>query len=92
MPAPVLAQAWRNDEGKQSRLSLLLKGCIVEPTTERVAKAAGLLLGSSHTSDVVDAIVVATALPLNAHVVTSNMDDLNKLAGSAKATLTLIPV
>ena len=70
----------------------MLSGCTIEPTTERAAKAAGVLLGTSRTSDVVDAIVVATALPLGALIVTSDMDDLNKLADSANARLTLIPV
>jgi hypothetical protein len=91
VPAPVLAQVWR-DGGKQARLSWLLRGCTVETTTEQAAKAAGVLLGTSHTSDAVDAIVVATALPLDAHVVTSDVDELKMLAGSVNATLTLIPV
>jgi predicted nucleic acid-binding protein len=91
VPAPVLAQAWRNGQ-KQARLAWLLQACTIEPTTEHAAKAAGVLLGASRTSDVVDAIVVATALPLNAHVVTSDVADLSKLAGSANAELELIPV
>ena len=91
VPAPVLAQVWR-DGGKQARLSRLLKGCTVEPTSEQVAKAAGVLLGASGTSDAIDAIVVATALPLGAVVFTSDADDMNKLAEAAGAELELIVV
>lgn len=91
VPAPVVTQAWRHG-GKQWRLAKLLSGCVVEPTNEQTAKAAGVLLGRSAMSDAVDAIVVATALPLGAHVFTSDVDDLNRLLESANATLTLVPV
>ncbi|HEV8561172.1 MAG TPA: PIN domain-containing protein [Actinophytocola sp.] len=91
VPAPVVAQAWRNG-AKQARLSRLLDGCTITPTDEEVAKAAGVLLCASRTSDVVDAIVVVTALPLGALVFTSDADDLNKLAHAANAELELVPV
>jgi PIN domain len=91
VPAPVLAQVWRGG-GRQVELSKLLKGCVIAPTTEQTARAAGVLLGTSGTCDAVDAIVVATALPLGAQVCTSDVDDLSKLARSANAALTLIPV
>jgi predicted nucleic acid-binding protein len=91
VPAPVLTQVWR-DGRKQARLSRLLKGCAVQPTSERAAKAAGVLLGTSGTSDAVDAIVVATALSLGAVVFTSDADDLNRLADAADAELELIVV
>jgi predicted nucleic acid-binding protein len=91
VPAPVLAQAWR-DGRKQARLSRLLNGCEIQPTSEETAKAAGVLLGTSGTSDAIDAIVVATALALDAHVLTSDPKDLNRLADAANAELTLIAV
>jgi predicted nucleic acid-binding protein len=91
VPAPVLTQVWR-DGRKQARLSKLLKGCTIEPTSEQAAKAAGELLGTSRTSDAVDAIVVATALSLGAVIFTSDADDLNKLADAADAELELIVV
>lgn len=91
VPTPVLTQAWR-DGGKQARLSKLLGGCEIEPTSEGTAKAAGVLLGTSGTSDAIDAIVVATALALDAHILTSDPKDLNRLAAAANARLTLIVV
>lgn len=57
---------------------------MVSPTAEHDARSAGVLLGSSRTSDAVDAIVVATALPLDAIVVTSDPDDLDLIWRSAE--------
>jgi hypothetical protein len=92
VPAPVLAQAWRGGGGRQASLSLLLRGCDVEATSEETAKAAGLLLGASGTSDAVDAIVVVTAVRLGAPVFTSDPTDLHKLidAANAKVPLTVV--
>jgi predicted nucleic acid-binding protein len=91
VPAPVLAQAWRGGS-RQATLSILLKACEVEATSEGIAKAAGVLLGASGTSDAVDAIVVATALRLGAHVLTSHPHDLGKLADAANGVLKLVAV
>jgi hypothetical protein len=91
VPAPVLAQAWRGGS-RQAILSMLLSSCEIEATTERIAKAAGELLGVSSTSDAVDAIVVATALRLGAHAFTSDPNDLHKLADAANTVLTVIVV
>ncbi|KAA2248882.1 type II toxin-antitoxin system VapC family toxin [Solihabitans fulvus] len=84
VPAPVLAQVWR-DGARQARLSRALRGCVVEPTSEVVARNAGVLLGRSGTSDAVDAIVVTTAIHHAALVATSDPDDLNLLWGVSGA-------
>src|SRR2546427_13197460 len=76
IPAPVLAQVWRGGAGRQASLSMALKACELDETSEQTAKTAGILLGASSTSDAVDAIVVATALRLGAHVFTSDPNDL----------------
>ncbi|HEX5494664.1 MAG TPA: PIN domain-containing protein [Mycobacteriales bacterium] len=93
VPTPVLTQVWR-DGRKQARLSRLLKGCVVMPPDEAVAKHAGVLLGDSRTSDAVDAIVVATALILFATIVTSDSGDLARLLDAARVPFRpgLIPV
>lgn len=83
VPTPVLTQAWRGGS-RQALLSRILRPCSVLPTSEGLAREAGVLLGRSHTSDAVDAIVVATALRLNALVVTSDPDDLDLLWRSAE--------
>ena len=83
VPAPVLTQAWRGG-GRQALLSRILRSCVVEPTTESLARYAGLLLGQSKTSDAVDAIVVASALPRDGLIVTSDPNDLSLLWNSAE--------
>ncbi|TDO47301.1 putative nucleic acid-binding protein [Kribbella sp. VKM Ac-2527] len=78
VPVVVLAQAWRG--GPQHQLSRLLKGCEIVPDDQRIGRAAGVLCKSSGTADVVDAIVVVTAVQHQAAVVTSDPKDLEHLA------------
>ncbi len=78
VPVVVLAQAWRG--GPAHRIPRLLKGCQILPDDEQVGRAAGVACGETRTSDVVDAIVVATAVRHEAAVVTSDPDDLSRLA------------
>ncbi|HSV68069.1 MAG TPA: hypothetical protein VLJ59_19535 [Mycobacteriales bacterium] len=87
VPVVVLAQAWRG--GPQAELSRLLRGCRVEPDDEQTGRGAGLLCSTSRTSDVVDAIVVVTAIRRDAVVVTSNPGDLSRLADALDAKLQL---
>lgn len=84
-PIMVLAQAWR----AAPDLSLLLRGCQVTPDTEELGKATGAICGRTGTSDVIDALVVVTALRLHALVVTSDPDDLQQLASGLHSKLTL---
>lgn len=90
VPVVILAQAWRGTP--QANLARLLRGCLVAPDTEDLGKAAGLICGRSGTSDVVDALVVATALRLQALVVTSDPDDLQHLASSLHNKLAIFTV
>jgi len=78
VPAGVLAQAWRG--GPQANLSRLLRGCRIEELTEQRARGAGVACASAGTSDVVDAAVVVGALARNDLVVTSDPDDLRRIA------------
>jgi hypothetical protein len=78
VPAGVLAQAWRG--GPQALLSRLLQGCAVEPFNEAEARQAGNACGLAGTSDVVDAAVVVGAMARGDAVVTSDPDDLVKIA------------
>jgi len=61
----VLAQAWRG--GPRPGLSLLLKGCLILPVDEHLARAAGTACGRARTSDVVDALVVVHRRPPRRH-------------------------
>lgn len=87
VPVVVLAQAWRG--GPQAELSRLLKGCRVQPDDEAVGRAAGDLCGLAGSSDVVDAIVVVTAIRGGSVVFTSDPDDLRRLAGALSSELVL---
>ncbi len=90
VPVVVLAQAWRG--APHANLSRLLRGCQVAPDTEDLGKAAGAICGRTGTSDVIDALVVATALRLHALVVTSDPDDLQHLASSLHSKLAIFTV
>src|SRR6266536_4851881 len=70
VPVVVLAQAWRG--GPQHRISRVLKACDILPDDERTGRAAGVACAASGTADVVDAIVVATAVRYQAPVATSD--------------------
>ena len=80
LPTVVLGQAWRG--GPQARLSRLLHGCRIEPLTEQQARAAGAALAASGGSDLVDAAVAITALAREDLVVTSDPDDLRRIAAA----------
>lgn len=90
VPVVVLAQAWRG--GPQHQISRVLKGCDILADDVRTGRAAGVACGASGTSDVVDAIVVATAVQHQAAVVTSDPDDLTRLADSIGVKLRLFTV
>jgi predicted nucleic acid-binding protein len=80
VPAGVLGQVWRG--GPQAQLSRFLRGCDVEPLTERDARTAGAALSKSGTNDLIDAVVVVTALAKGDLVVTSDPDDLKLIAAA----------
>jgi hypothetical protein len=80
VPAPVLAQAWRG--GPQHNLSRLLRGCDIAPMTEEMARQPGRACALAGTSDVVDAAVVVLALARDDLAVTSDEDDLQRLAST----------
>jgi predicted nucleic acid-binding protein len=87
VPAAVLAQAWRG--GPQPLLSRLLRGCTVEALTEQAARAAGAALAASRASDVVDAMVVVAAVGRQDTVVTTDPNDLRRIAGAIGARIDL---
>jgi predicted nucleic acid-binding protein len=87
LPTVVLGQAWRG--GPQARLSRLLRGCRIEPFTEQQARSAGAALAASDGRDLVDAAVVVTALDRGDLVVTSDPDDLCRIAAAIGRDLTV---
>ena len=87
VPAAVLAQTWRG--GPQAQLSRLLRGCRIEDLDEPRARSAGVACARAGSRDIVDATVVVGALARNHLVVTSDPDDLARIAGSLGARLRL---
>jgi predicted nucleic acid-binding protein len=90
VPVVVLAQAWRG--GPQHQISRILKACDIIPEDERTGRAAGLACAASGTADVVDAIVVATAVRHQAPVVTSDPGDLTHIADATGMKIRLYPI
>jgi predicted nucleic acid-binding protein len=86
----VLGQAWRG--GPQAQLSRLLRGCRIEPLSEPQARSAGAALAASKGRDAIDAVVVVTALARDDLVVTSDPDDLRRIATAIGGTAALYVV
>jgi hypothetical protein len=80
--AMVVAQAWRDDRGRQARLARLLRAVDVRPVNERDGRAAGALLGRAGTADAVDATVALLAEPGD-RLLTSDVADLTRLTTAA---------
>jgi len=91
LPTVVLAQVWRASP-RQAPLSVLRRMCRPVPFTEDVAEAVGRLLAVSGTADVVDAAVIVAAISHGGAVLTSDPNDLRKLADAAGMSVPLIVV
>ena len=89
VPVVVLAQAWRG--GPQHQISRVLKACDIRPDDERTGRAAGMACAAADTADVVDAIVVATAVRHQAPIVTSDPGDLTHIADSIGVKIQVFP-
>jgi hypothetical protein len=87
VPAPVVAQASRS--AKQVQMRRLLRGCEVVPLDESAAHRAGFLLGKSGTKDVTDASVVVLSIQRHADIVSTDHDDLRRLAEAAHAKVAI---
>lgn len=83
VPGSALAQAIR-DPARQARLSRLLRQprTTVAPLDRVDATSVGRLLAASDTSDIADAHVVVCARRAGTRIVTSDPDDLRRLAPS----------
>ena len=82
--AGCVAQAWR-DGGTQVGLAKLLKEHTtkVEPLDTTAARQIGRLLARSGTADIVDGHVALVALQTGGTVLTSDPDDIRRLAPTA---------
>jgi hypothetical protein len=74
--AGVVAQVWRGGSQRQVPLAFLLRRTTVVDITHAVARALGRMLGTSGTSDPVDAHIVLLARERDWPVLTSDARDL----------------
>jgi hypothetical protein len=65
---------------------------VVVPLEERDAHEAGRLLGITKTTDVVDAVVVATAVRQGAIILTSDSDDMGRLVTASGHEIPVISI
>jgi predicted nucleic acid-binding protein len=89
IPTVVLAQVHR---GNQPLIARLLQNCRIEALDETLAKKAGKLLGASRSSDVVDAVVVASAARRGDAIVTSDPDDIERLMAAVGPKLVVVAI
>jgi hypothetical protein len=80
--AMVVAQVWRDRQGRQVHLARLLRAVDVRAVDHQDGREAGALLGVTGTADPIDATVVLLASPGD-RILTSDPDDLARLAVAA---------
>ena len=90
VPAPVLARVSRSPQ--QAQLRRFLARCVVVPLGEAGAHEAGRLLGMTKTADVVDAVVVTTALHQKATILTSDPDDIERLVRASGHEVAVVAI
>jgi hypothetical protein len=90
VPAPVVAQVSRSPQ--QAQLRRFLAGCTVVPLGESEAHEAGRLLALTRTADVVDAVVVTTALRQKAMILTGDPGDMERLVRASGREVAVVAV
>ncbi len=90
VPAPVVAQVSRSP--RQAQLRRFLTGCVVVSLNESDAHEAGRLLGLTRTADVVDAVVVTTALRQKAMILTSDRAGMERLVRASGREVAVVTV
>lgn len=85
VPTAVIGQVWR-DGRRQARLARLLASRVVEIVSldDEQSRAAGQLCGVTHTTDVIDALVVVCAKARGHGIVTSDAKDIRRLDAGAR--------
>jgi predicted nucleic acid-binding protein len=90
VPALVVAQVSRSPQ--QAQLRRFLAACLVVPLEESGAHQAGRLLGIARAADIVDAVVVTTALRHDAMILTGNRDDIARLVRASGVEVAVVAV
>jgi hypothetical protein len=81
IPAGVVAQVWRGSP-RQAPIAAVLRGSntTIEPLDEDMARVVGVICADTGTGDIVDASVAFAGLVHRAVVITSDPDDLRRIA------------
>ncbi|MBV9141638.1 MAG: hypothetical protein JO115_12100 [Pseudonocardiales bacterium] len=87
--AIVVAQVWRDPQGRQARLARLLRSVDVRPVDDQAGRAAGVLIGQAGTQDPIDATLVLLARPGD-HILTSDPQDIQRLVRAADRSVPVI--
>lgn len=87
--AMVVSQVWRHQDGRQARLAQLLRAVDIRAVDSRDGRDAGVLLGSSKTSDPIDATVILMTRDGD-RILTSDPGDLAELAAVAGRRVAII--
>ena len=87
----VVGQVWRGGTGRQTRLARFLPGFEIVPLDAELGRRAGVLLGKTRTTDVIDAAVVLLAADGD-WILTSDPEDLRVLAEAAGLHVDVIEV
>jgi len=87
----IVGQVWRGDGGRQARLARLLRSLDIVALDEALGRRAGLLLSKARATDVVDAAVILLASDGDM-ILTSDPDDLERLADAAGLHVEIVPV
>lgn len=86
VPSVVLAEWWR---GRTDAREHVRSGVVIEWLSDQLAEAAGEALASVPSATTIDAIVMASAASRGDVVLTSDVDDLTRLAGHFRSVRVL---
>ena len=90
VPANVIAQVYRG--ARSAVVARLLKACLVEVVDARFAMLVGEVSARAGVRDVVDVSVVVGAAARRDHIITSDCDDLARIAAHVRGVAGLIPI
>ncbi len=86
----VVAEVWRDADGRQANLARLLKAVDVRAVDRRLGQEAGVLLGKAGVTDAADATVVAIATTGD-RILTSDPAHIRRLASASRRSIHVVP-
>ena len=87
----IVGQIWRGGFGRQAILARLMPGLEIAALDAALGRRAGILLGKSRKNDVIDAALVLLASEGDI-LLTSDSNDLERLAASAGLDIDIVPL